>query len=200
MKIALYRGKSLVSYAIRWITRSPYSHAAFCFDTNSRADLGAMYLYGDRSLNHRRADRLKDFAWRCASGLWPLAMGDLSGPVIEAWQGGVKCSPSLSTLHTPGTPVDIFEFEIPLDALEERQLIAALADDIGDPYSYLNVLRFITRTPGREDGSWFCSELVFQRCADIGRRLLERKKAWEVPPDWIQMSPQLRFEQQILTT
>ena len=45
MRIALYKGKSAVSRAIRWVTRSPYSHAAFVFDA-SAAELAARLAGG----------------------------------------------------------------------------------------------------------------------------------------------------------
>lgn len=190
MKIALYRGKSLVSLMIRWITRSPYSHAAFALDGRSRFVLARLYEEG-------KAGKLAPFAWPTN----PLArIGAHAGPVVEAWSGGVRASGGLSTLHTPGTHVDLFKFKKPLDEDEERKLLLLIEGDVGDPYSYWNVLRFITRRPGSEDGSWFCSELVFQRCKDIGRELLARKEAWAVPPDWLQMPTELEFDQQIITT
>ncbi|HSM84601.1 MAG TPA: hypothetical protein VLT16_00560 [Candidatus Limnocylindrales bacterium] len=174
---------------IRWITRSPYSHAAFAFDAHSRGVLAQLEGEG-------KAGKLSDLAWPNN----PMSrLGPFHGPVVEAWQGGVKASPSLATLHTPGTKVDLFRFKHVLTVAEERSLILLLAGDIGDPYSYWNVLKFITRRPGNLDGSWFCSELVFDRCAKIGRRLLERKKAWAVPPDWLQMPTELEYEGQEVT-
>lgn len=189
MKIALYRGKSLVSLAIRWITRSPYSHAAFAFDTPSRMVLAKLQESG-------WAGKLAPYAWPVN----PLArLGHHYGPVVEAWKGGVRVSHSLSSLHTPGTKVDLFAFKRPLTEIEETALIASLASDIGDPYSYWNVLKFITRRPGNLDGSWFCSELVFKRFADIGRVLLRNKEPWAVPPDWLQMPTELEFHGEEVT-
>jgi hypothetical protein len=39
----------------------------------------------------------------------------------------------------------------------------------------------------------FCSELVAQRCADIGQPLFNRTESWRVPPDWIGRSVALDF-------
>ena len=75
-------------------------------------------------------------------------------------------------------------------------------DDLGIPYDYSAVLRFITRKPEcqRSKEKLFCSEQVFSRCEKIGRRLLERTEAWRVPPDWISRSPLLRLQETIVTT
>jgi uncharacterized protein YycO len=122
------------------------------------------------------------------------------GCVVEAWQGGVKNSVSISKLHTAGTIVDIFNLVTPLTDTEEEGLLRELDTQIGDPYSYWNVLKFVTRRPGDLDGSWFCSELCFEDFMKHGRRLLEHTEAWEVPPGWLQRSPLLRFDKTILTS
>ena len=174
MRIALYRGKSAVSWAIRFITRSPYSHAAFVFDPAASTA-----------------------AWKFSTKHLPYID---DGSVIEAWQGGVRNSPSISTLHTPGTRVDLFDFVLPLNEQEQTALIKALDADIGAPYSYLNVLRFLTRIPGREDGSWFCSELVTQRAADVDRDFFRDTAAWRVPPDWIARTIALQLSSSVVTS
>lgn len=174
MRVALFQGIGLVSWQIEFITRSQYSHAAWVFDEQAAWAAATLVQAG-------HAPKLKYYG---------------VGAVVEAWQGGVKNSPSISTLHTKGTKVDFFEFVPGLSLLEDAHLVEAIAGDIGDPYSYLNVLRFITRRPGIENGSWFCSEEVFQRAFDIGRALFQRTKAWQVPPDWLQRSPGLKFSHQ----
>ncbi len=177
MEIALYRGKSLVSLLIRWISRGAYSHSAFRLDAHSEQ---IAYKMQGRS----PFKRLHIFA---------------EGSVVEAWKGGVKNSICLATLHSPGTPVDIFSLKEPLTDEEELTLLAILDSQIGEPYSYLNVLRFITRRPGDEDGSWFCSEQVAQDFMDIRRPLFERTQSWEVPPHWIPRSLALKFDRSITT-
>lgn len=178
MQIGLYKGKSGISLAIRWITRSPYSHAAFVFDIASAARADAMLAVGAyfRRLRHYN-----------------------QGAVIEAWKGGVKNSPSVSTLHTKGTPVDIFKFSIPLNNLEEDSLISRLDGEIGLPYDYRDVLRFITRIPGKPGHHRFCSLLVSRLCKEIRRELFKRTEDWEVPPGWIQRSLSLDFHHSAIT-
>jgi hypothetical protein len=178
MKIALFKGRSLVSYAIRWITRSQYSHAAFVFDAEAAKD--AIDLVRDGV----QFDKL----------VWIS-----EGSVVEAWEGGVRSAPSISYLHSKMTAVDLFTFVKPIDGEKQKRLLRILAKQIGDPYSYWNVLKFLSRRPGNIDGSWFCSELVFQDCRDIGSQLLERIEAWAVPPHWLQMSPLLKFEKTVFT-
>jgi hypothetical protein len=169
MQIALYRGTSFVSRAIRFITRSSYSHAAFLLDKRSEA----VHEYASpwiSSLEHQKC-----------------------GSVVEAWEGGVKNSPSIDTLHSPGTRVDVFAFDPPLTGWQETKLLYLLGGDIGRPYDYLDVLRFISRRRGTPGKHVFCSELVAQRCADIGQPLFNRTESWRVPPDWIGRSVALDF-------
>lgn len=133
------------------------------------------------------------------------------GSVVEAWQPCVRHvlpgieAPydhlaALSSQHTPGTKVDIFEFICPLTAIENGKLEFCALRDVGTPYDYRSIVRFLTRE--KKDGSrrrLFCSEQVFARCAQIGRHLLDRTEAWRVPPDWIARSPLLTFSETIVT-
>lgn len=107
------------------------------------------------------------------------------GSVIEAWANGVQHSPNISSLHSPGTRVDVFRFTDPLDAQKGAGLVELLMTDIGRPYDYKDVFRFITRRAGNPNGRVFCSELVAQRCKDVGRPLFRDTEPWRVPPDWI---------------
>lgn len=177
MELALYQGIGPISRAIRFITRSKYSHAAFRFDAHATQIASRM------------------------SGQCPFSKMFLFGEgcVVEAWQGGVRNSANVSQLHHARTKVDIFSLINPLNDEEESILLRELDTQIGDPYSYWNVFRFITKRPGNLDGSWFCSELCFEDFMKCGRRLLERTEAWEVPPGWLDKSPLLKFEKTLIT-
>ena len=133
------------------------------------------------------------------------------GSVIEAW---VPCcreisptskvqSPKLNCLsrqHTPGTRVDIFNFVCPLTREENQRLEWLARRDVGTPYDYRSILRFLTRERSSEQRHrLFCSEQVFARCEQIGRALLDRTEAWRVPPDWLARSPLLYLEETIVT-
>ncbi len=124
------------------------------------------------------------------------------GSVIEAWMPEVRLVSNLSSQHTPGTLVDIFEFKAQLTAAEDEKLWNLAIDDLAIPYDYVGIWRFVTRQPEceRSKKKLFCSEQVFSRCGMIGRHLLERTEAWRVPPDWIARSPLLRPEMSIRTT
>lgn len=134
------------------------------------------------------------------------------GSVIEAWQPCVReISPArhsslatrhfaaLSRQHTPGTTVDIFKFVAPLTADENRQLEFLARRDVGTPYDYRGIIRFLTRQRDGRSRRLFCSEQVFARCRQIGRPLLERTEAWRVPPDWLARSPHLELDQTVVT-
>jgi len=167
MRIAQFQGISIESRAIKFLTRSRYSHSAWVFDEQTVKAIDLVESAGVL---------LNKLNWRTP------------GAVVEAWDTGVRNVASISEQHTPGTVVDIFDYSIPLTLTEEIELVKLLNGDIGDKYGFLNVIRFVTRRPGNLDKSWFCSELVFQRSLDIGRRMLNNTLAWEVPPGWIPRS------------
>jgi hypothetical protein len=178
LQIAAYRGIGLVSDIIRLLTYSQYSHLAVFFTENMEVE---------------SCGKLHCIA---------------AGSVIEAWKGGVRLANSLSENHTPGTKVDLFAFNPPLTAEQERRLAAFLLTQLGKPYDYINVLRFVPIVrlliPGAAPGIWtrthvFCSELVMEGCAAAGRHLLERCKPSEVPPRDPPRSPLLYLANGVVT-
>jgi hypothetical protein len=186
VKIACYKGTSFQSKAIRFLTRSEYSHAAFLFDEQTEDAVHEL---------------LRTYPAR-VNGIQHI----YRGAVVEAWSPTVRSTFSLSREHTPGTQVDIFDFcapftrELwPLRIDQEKDLVMALAAEIGTPYDWKDVFRFVTRRPGDLDRRWFCSELVFAKCLAINRPLFERTKAWEVPPGWLPRSPYLKWTKTVIT-
>ena len=135
------------------------------------------------------------------------------GSVIEAWtpccrevqpfwtaSWDQRKLSALSRQHTPGTRVDIFNFVCPLTRDENQRLEYLARRDVGTPYDYRSILRFLTRQRSSQARRrLFCSEQVFARCEQIGRALLERTEAWRVPPDWLARSPLLYLEETITT-
>jgi uncharacterized protein YycO len=176
MKVALYQGTSTLSRTIRFITRSPYSHAAFVFDEQTSQVA--------RHVHFR--------------GAYPFSYID-DGSVVEAWSSGVRNVSSISVCHDPCTMVHLFDFDPLLTPEEEKWMLLALSSEIGWPYDWKGVFRFITRRPGNLDRAWFCSELVFHVSSAAGRRLLNNTQAWEVPPDWLARVPGLRLAQTLRT-
>ena len=62
---------------------------------------------------------------------------------------------------------------------------------LGMPYDWRSVFKFMTRTPARENGKWFCSELVFRAIERTYIRLLQMTAEY-VNPGHLGASPYLR--------
>lgn len=151
MKILAYRGKSLISKAIRFQTRSKYSHIAVMLD---------------------------------------------DGSVIEAWhKGGVRKSPSFSTLHSPGTKVDVFRIDADFDEATTNRF---LHEQVGKKYDFKSVARFLSRRKTRHNNKYFCSELAEFALAFGGLLLLNGNPSEHSPRDTV-LSPHLILEDQIIT-
>jgi len=177
MEIAQFQGTSLIpSRAIRFLTRSDYSHSSFLFDAGACSAASGMVKRGVD------LGKIKNIA---------------VGSTVEAWQPTVQNAPSVSALHTKGTKIDIFKFVQPLTVLEEEKLLLTLEPEIGWPYDWKNVIKFVTKRQGSPDGAYFCSELVYAMTRAIGRELLARTNPWECPPDWIHRSPLLTYDRTI---
>ena len=143
--IALYKGTSMLSRAIRWQTDSDYSHAS-----------------------------------------WLLP----DGREIEAWKGrGVHVNCSLGDGHTPGTVIDIFTLP-ELSDMQRMQVQAFLDDQLGKPYDWKGVARFLSRGRRHSDRRWFCSELVAAGCIAAAFPLLDLP-AWKTTPGLIATSTRL---------
>lgn len=71
--------------------------------------------------------------------------------------------------------------------------IKAAYAELGKPYDYWSVARFISKRPARENGKWFCSEFVHKMLADVGHRLLHRIPSAEVAPAWLSYSPKTKL-------
>lgn len=107
------------------------------------------------------------------------------GVVIEAMEGhGVRSQPaSACRADRAAGRIRLYTFQTPLTAEETQVLWTALVAELGRPYDWLGVFRFISRR--RKDGhpdKWFCSELVAAACAAAGRPLFQQKPAWHVLP------------------
>jgi uncharacterized protein YycO len=64
---------------------------------------------------------------------------------------------------------------------------------LGKPYDYTMVARFVTRRTEstRTKEKWFCSELVFAAFLHAGLPLLRDTQPWEVSPELLSKSPYL---------
>lgn len=86
--------------------------------------------------------------------------------------------------------IDLFEVEGLTPDLS-RQALAFCERERGKPYDWRSVLRFVTRTPARENGRWFCSELVYAALAHVNIHLLARIEAHNVSPGMLALSHKL---------
>ncbi len=62
---------------------------------------------------------------------------------------------------------------------------------LGKPYDWRSVFKFMTRTPAHENGKWFCSELVFRAIERAYIRLLQMTAEY-VDPGHLGTSPHLQ--------
>lgn len=95
--------------------------------------------------------------------------------------------------HPSSDAFEVFEVAGLLDT-QEKAAEQFLIRQIGKPYDYTMVLRFITRQneSRKSSGKWFCSELVAAMMKHIDMQLFANTEPWEVPPNWIHRSIRLR--------
>ena len=120
--------------------------------------------------------------------------------IVEAWHNPaeVRVIGSLSEGHTRGTPVDIFEIDI-----DSQQCLAVrdfLLDQVGKPYDFAGVLRFLSRREKNNPDKWFCSELAFSAFRYAQLNLLERIEPHHVDPVTMMTTPYARFIKQVTTS
>jgi hypothetical protein len=71
---------------------------------------------------------------------------------------------------------------------------AYLWDEIGCPYDWRSVFRFITRRDAGSKDRWFCSELVMSAIASGYTHLLARIEPWAASPRDLSISPLLMID------
>jgi len=93
-----------------------------------------------------------------------------------------------------GFQPDVDYFLAPLTEEQERAAVEFLEEQIGKPYDWSMVARFISRRQEarKTSGKWFCSELVFAAIKKAGVALLSGCEPWEVSPGLLAKSPLLQ--------
>lgn len=87
--------------------------------------------------------------------------------------------------------IDLYEVEkLTLDL--SRQVLAFCERERGKGYDWRSVLRFVSRTSAKENGRWFCSELVFAALQHVRIDLLARIEAHNVSPGMLGLSHRLK--------
>ena len=133
--------------------------------------------------------------WQTRSPYSHASLSLADNEIYESREGhGVRC---LSALPA-GERIDQFDFPHSDDAA--RCLRPWLISQLGKPYDWTMVLRFITREQYSREakGHWFCSELVYAALRKIGIELLARCEPWEVSPGLLSRSPLLKLRHRIL--
>lgn len=130
----------------------------------------------------------KAIAWQTRSEYTHASVVLRNGQVIESREfEGVRHMSGID----PKENVVLFEVET-TDAQADK-IESFLRDQIGKPYDYGMVARFISRRQASrsESGKWFCSELAFAAFQQAGIDLLKRIEPWAVSPALLSQSPLL---------
>jgi uncharacterized protein YycO len=96
------------------------------------------------------------------------------------------------TLTNPTEQVDAFAVDLtPTQFDDLRHFLGA---QVGKPYDWLMVARFVSRRQESRgtSGKWFCSELVYAALQQAGVPLFRATEPWEVAPGLLARSPLLR--------
>lgn len=89
---------------------------------------------------------------------------------------------------------DYDEFNLEISQQQKKDLLTFLYAQLGKPYDYTMVIRFVTRQQEQRasSGRWYCSELIVAALNKVGLRLLERIEPWAVSPAILGISPLLK--------
>jgi uncharacterized protein YycO len=128
----------------------------------------AALLFTDNTVIESRERHYSTRLGKCTSGVQKLS--------LSQWQA-----------DNAGTSFDIFKLIVPCD---ETKIRLFAERQVGKPYDYWGVLRFLTRRNYQQqpDDKWWCSEIVFQAILK-SVALLENTEGWEVAPDWLKRTP-----------
>jgi uncharacterized protein YycO len=134
--------------------------------------------------------------WRTWSEWSHVAIQVGGGQVIDAWKGGVRLIDNPFEGHDPATVVQVLACSC-LTAEQEQRIADFLVGEIGAPYDYWGVLRFVSRRDRPNPLKWFCSELAFAAFQQAGIDLLARVPSWRVSPGDVAHSPLLKLERRL---
>ena len=127
--------------------------------------------------------------WQTRSEYSHIAI-EYDGIVIEALGtlGRVVLARDYREFHTDGTEVDVFAVPGLYADLAWRWAL----EQVGLPYDYRGVMKFVSRRPAAINGRWLCSELAAAACGVGGVELL-RIPAHESSPRDVVASPVLEW-------
>jgi uncharacterized protein YycO len=106
--------------------------------------------------------------------------------IVEAWQGaGVR----IKRKFRDWSNVD--SFDVHMTTHQWGRVMDFAVSQIGKPYDYRQVIRFVTRTRSKPNDRWFCSELVAAAFNHAGMPLLHRIIPSNVSPALLALSPRM---------
>lgn len=85
------------------------------------------------------------------------------------FKGQVFHRNNFSEGHSNGTIVTVFDIVDP--NFDDKKAIEFLLEQVGKPYDWLGLLRFITHVPEKNNGKWFCSEVGAAVCEHVNSPL-----------------------------
>ncbi len=107
------------------------------------------------------------------------------GVVIESREfKGVRKLNSLAEAQSVGDTVQVLTLSCKPEQEEKMRRFAE--SQLGRPYDYLGILRFLTRTPDTDqylNRDWFCSGFAFEVAKMGGIELFRDTEEWEVSPE-----------------
>lgn len=154
-RLLFFRGTDLISAAIRWQTRSHYSHVAVSIERTPFDAHVVIEAYPGKGVRERRVEAAELIKY----------------------------------------DVHEYEFRQPtMTAFESSILLNFLRMQVGKPYDYLGVARFLTRSKDSDlvNRKWFCSELAAAAFKHAHHPLLNVEESWKISPALLAMSPLLR--------
>jgi uncharacterized protein YycO len=128
--------------------------------------------------------------WQTRGDYSHVAIELENATIIEAWhKGGVLHHPdaaAFAKIH-PGAIVTPFTIR---DISSKKMTKARnfLLGEVGKPYDFRAVFRFVSRVPATKNNRWFCSELAAAAFAHAGMPLLHQEPEHISPRD-LAMSP-----------
>lgn len=167
--VVLYRGRGLISSAIRWQTRSPFAHASLLFADRTISSIDQFFSIGNIA--------------------GEIQIKSSGHEIIESWQGAGVRPTKLS--DTAGLRFyRINSSVVDVDFWKRSHEFCSLK--INMKYDYRSVFQFVTRSRPAANDAWFCSELVFAALRYAGVDLLARIEPHEVSPGMLALSPYLK--------
>jgi uncharacterized protein YycO len=125
--------------------------------------------------------------WQTRSQFCHVAVHFEDCTVIEAlYKDGV-----IKRNYDKDKDTDCITLRICVDKTAEESIHCWLENQVGKPYDYLAILRFLSRRKMYSNNRWFCSELAYEAFQQAGVNLLKHTQPWEVSPGLLLRSPLL---------